>query len=150
MGRLGAADHEDDPPLCGRDTVPELESLDTEVPVVRDDRLVSGYVRMEQKSGLIGIYEKADPKHVWDDGTSWKAEHELFEPDYECIMPWLTNAFERMPVLAELGIKRTVHGAISLRAAIAVTGRNMSGLRLDFRGDVDFRARDRRKHAELE
>ena len=95
------------------DVVPEFLELDTELPVVRDDRLVSGYVRMEQKSGLIGIYEKADPNHVWDDGTPWDAEHELFEPDYERIMPWLQNALERMPVLAELGIKRTVHGAIT-------------------------------------
>ena len=95
------------------DTVPEFEALETELPVVRDDRLVSGYVRMQQKSGLIGIYEKANPNHVWDDGTPWEVEHELFEPDYERIMPWLTNAFERMPVLAELGIKRTVHGAIT-------------------------------------
>jgi dimethylglycine dehydrogenase len=95
------------------ETVPEFEELDTELPVVRDDRMVSGYVRMEQKSGLIGIYEKANPNTVWDDGTPWEAEHELFEPDFERIMPWLENAFERMPVLAERGIKRTVHGAIT-------------------------------------
>ena len=95
------------------DTVPEFAALDRELPVVRDDRLVSGYVRMEQRSGLIGIYEKANPNTVWDDGTPWEAEHELFEPDYDRIVPWLENAFERMPVLAELGIKRTVHGAIT-------------------------------------
>ena len=28
-------------------------------------------------------------------------------------MPWLENALERMPIFAELGIKRDVHGAIS-------------------------------------
>jgi dimethylglycine dehydrogenase len=28
-------------------------------------------------------------------------------------MPWLENAMERMPIFAELGIKREVHGAIS-------------------------------------
>ena len=37
------------------DTVPEFLELDHELPVVRDDRLVSGYIRMEQKSGLSGI-----------------------------------------------------------------------------------------------
>ncbi len=95
------------------DTVPEFLELERELPVVRDDPLVSGYIRMEQKSGLIGIYEKANPNTVWDDGTPWEAEHELFEPDYDRILPWLENAFERMPVLAELGIKRTVHGAIT-------------------------------------
>ena len=95
------------------DTVPEFMELQTELPVVRDDRLVSGYIRMEQKSGLIGIYEKADPNAVWIDGCPWEAENELFDPDYDRIMPWLENSLDRMPVLSELGIKREVHGAIS-------------------------------------
>ena len=95
------------------DTVPEFQALDKELPVVRDDRMVSGYIRMEQKSGLIGIYEKANPRTVWEDGCPWEAEHELFSPDYDRIMPWLENAMGRMPVFAELGIKREVHGAIS-------------------------------------
>jgi dimethylglycine dehydrogenase len=95
------------------DTVPEFLGLDKELPVVRDDRLVSGYIRMEQKSGLIGIYEKANPNTVWEDHCPWEAENELFEPDYDRIMPWLENAMGRMPILAELGIKREVHGAIS-------------------------------------
>ncbi|TKB36780.1 MAG: FAD-dependent oxidoreductase, partial [Mesorhizobium sp.] len=95
------------------DTVPEFMTLEKELPVVRDDRLVSGYIRMEQKSGLIGIYEKAKPNAVWIEGCPWEAEHELFEPDYDRIMPWLENAMGRMPVLSQLGIKRAVHGAIS-------------------------------------
>lgn len=95
------------------DTVPEFMTLEKELPVVRDDRLVSGYVRMEQKSGLIGIYEKANPNAVWLEGCPWEAEHELFEPNYDRIMPWLENAMGRMPVLSQLGIKRAVHGAIS-------------------------------------
>ncbi|MEC9329857.1 MAG: FAD-dependent oxidoreductase, partial [Pseudomonadota bacterium] len=95
------------------DTVPQFHELADELPVVRDDRLVSGYVRMEQKSGLIGIYEKANPNPVWLDGCPWEAENELFEPDYDRIMPWLENAMNRMPVLSDLGIKRAVHGAIS-------------------------------------
>ena len=95
------------------DTVSEFLELDRELPVVRDDKLVSGYVRMEQKSGLIGIYEKTNPNTVWEDHCPWEAENELFEADYERIMPWLENALERMPILAELGIKREVHGAIS-------------------------------------
>ena len=95
------------------DTVPEFRDLERELPVVRDDKLVSGYIRMEQKSGLIGIYEKENPNTVWEDHCPWEAENELFEADYERIMPWLENAMERMPVFAELGIKREVHGAIS-------------------------------------
>ncbi len=95
------------------DTVAEFQQLDTELPVIRDDKLVSGYIRMEQKSGLIGIYEKANPNTVWEDHCPWDAENELFAPDYDRVMPWLENALQRMPVLAGYGIKRDVHGAIS-------------------------------------
>ena len=95
------------------ETVPEFQGLRAELPVVRDDRKVSGYIRMEQQSGLIGIYEKANATTVWDQGTPWESEHELFEPDYERIMPWLENAMDRMPVFAEIGIRRVVHGAIT-------------------------------------
>jgi len=95
------------------DTVPEFQSLDTELPVIRDDRKVSGYIRMEQRSGLIGIYEKENPNVVWEDHCPWEAENELFQPDYDRVMPWLEQAMERMPIFADLGIKRDVHGAIS-------------------------------------
>ncbi len=95
------------------DTVPEFVDLERELPVIRDDKLVSGYIRMEQKSGLIGIYEKENPNSVWHDHCPWEAENELFEADYDRVMPYLENALERVPVLAELGIKREVHGAIS-------------------------------------
>ena len=95
------------------DPVPEFADLDYELPVIRDDKLVSGYIRMEQKRGLIGVYEKENPNTVWEDYCPWEAENELFEADYDRIMPWLENALERMPILAELGISRDVHGAIS-------------------------------------
>jgi glycine/D-amino acid oxidase-like deaminating enzyme len=90
-----------------------VHGLEKELPVIRDDKLVSGYIRMEQKSGLIGIYEKENPNTVWEDHCPWEAENELFEADYDRIMPWLENAMGRMPIFAELGIKREVHGAIS-------------------------------------
>ncbi|MEM9784199.1 MAG: FAD-dependent oxidoreductase [Pseudomonadota bacterium] len=95
------------------DPVPAFAELETELPVIRDDRRVSGYIRMEQRRGLIGIYEKADPNAVWVDHCPWEAENELFAPDYGRVMPWLEAAMDRMPVLAELGISRDVHGAIS-------------------------------------
>jgi len=96
------------------DTVREFLDLEHELPVVRDDMTYSGYIRMEQKSGLIGIYEKTDPRTIWDDGTPWEAENELFEPDYDRVMPYLEKALERMPVLEQYGIKREVHGAIPM------------------------------------
>ena len=93
--------------------VPEFQDLDTELPVIRDDRKVSGYIRMEQKRGLIGIYEKENPNTVWEDHCPWEAENELFAADYDRVMPWLEESLNRMPVFAELGITREVHGAIS-------------------------------------
>ena len=93
--------------------VPEFANLDRELPVIRDDRKVSGYIRMEQKRGLIGIYEKENPNTVWEDHCPWEAENELFDPDYERVMPWLEESLRRMPIFAELGITREVHGAIS-------------------------------------
>ena len=95
------------------DTVAEFQDLSTELPVIRDDKQVSGYIRMEQKSGLIGIYEKTNPNVVWEDHCPWDSENELFAADYDRVMPWLENALQRMPVLADYGIKRDVHGAIS-------------------------------------
>lgn len=95
------------------DPVPEFADLGRELPVIRDDKLVSGYIRMEQKRGLIGIYEKVNPNTVWEDHCPWEAENELFAADYDRVMPWLENAMNRMPVFANLGISREVHGAIS-------------------------------------
>lgn len=93
--------------------VDAFKQLETELPVMRDDAVVSGYIRMERHSGLIGIYEKANPRSVWEDGTPWEADHHLFPPDYDRIAPWLEAAFDRMPILAEVGIQKAIHGAIT-------------------------------------
>ncbi|WP_170573681.1 FAD-dependent oxidoreductase [Ruegeria atlantica] len=93
--------------------VPEFLNLDKELPVIRDDRKVSGYIRMEQQRGLIGIYEKENPNSVWHDHCPWEYENWLFDADYDRVMPWLEESLNRMPIFAELGIQRDVHGAIS-------------------------------------
>ena len=93
--------------------VPEFQELETELPVIRDDKKVSGYIRMEQKKGLIGIYEKDNVNSVWHDECPWHYENWLFDADYDRIMPWLEESLNRMPIFAELGITREVHGAIS-------------------------------------
>ncbi|WP_170454199.1 FAD-dependent oxidoreductase [Ruegeria arenilitoris] len=93
--------------------VPEFQDIDHELPVIRDDRKVSGYIRMEQKRGLIGIYEKENSNSVWHDHCPWDYENWLFDADYDRVMPWLEESLNRMPVFADLGIQREVHGAIS-------------------------------------
>ena len=95
------------------DNVPEFQDLETELPVIRDDRKVSGYIRMEQKRGLIGIYEKENSNSVWHDECPWDYENWLFDADYDRVMPYLEESLNRMPIFAELGIQREVHGAIS-------------------------------------
>lgn len=95
------------------DTVQEF--LDRpELPVMRDNSF-GGYIRQEQKSGLIGIYEGHVCPTVWTmpDGAPWQAENELFEADYDSIGDFLMRAFDRMPILENLGIKRVVRGAIT-------------------------------------
>ncbi|WP_170340309.1 FAD-dependent oxidoreductase [Ruegeria arenilitoris] len=93
--------------------VPQFQDLDHELPVIRDDRKVSGYIRMEQKRGLIGIYEKENTNSVWHDHCPWDYENWLFDADYDRVMPWLEESLNRMPIFADLGIQREVHGAIS-------------------------------------
>ncbi|MCG7520307.1 FAD-dependent oxidoreductase [Ruegeria sp. Ofav3-42] len=95
------------------DPVPEFQDLDKELPVIRDDPKVSGYIRMEQKRGLIGIYEKENPNSVWHDYCPWEYENWLFDADYDRVMPWLEESLNRMPIFSDLGISRVVHGAIS-------------------------------------
>lgn len=95
------------------DTVPQFEGR-AELPVMRDNAF-GGYIRQEQKSGLIGIYEGHVCPTVWEmpEGAPWAAENELFQADYDSIGDFLMVAFDKMPVLAELGIKRVVRGAIT-------------------------------------
>ena len=94
------------------DDVPAFSKMDHEIPVTRDDYFC-GYVRREQHSALIGLYDKQDPKSVWLDGCPWESANELFDPNWEGITPWLENCFERMPSLTERGIKRVVNGGIT-------------------------------------
>ncbi|MDE0605818.1 MAG: FAD-dependent oxidoreductase [Acidimicrobiaceae bacterium] len=94
------------------DVVAEFAELEHELPVIRDD-YISGYVRQEQQSGLIGIYEQHDAEAAWPDGPAWSLENPLFPADFDRIGFWLARAFERVPVLEPVGIKRVIRGAIA-------------------------------------
>jgi dimethylglycine dehydrogenase len=67
-----------------------------EVPEVRDQRKVSSEIRMEQKKGLIGIYEKANPNTVRDGHCPWETENKLSDADCCSIMPWLEESRNRI------------------------------------------------------
>jgi len=98
------------------DNVPEFAEMDVaglgEIPVTRDDYFC-GYLRREQGSALIGLYDKQDPQSVWLDGCPWDSDSELFDPNWDGIAPWLANCFERFPSLADRGIRTVVNGAIT-------------------------------------
>ena len=93
--------------------VPEFLSRDEEFPVIRDPH-ASAYLRQEQKSGLVGIYEQIGMTEAWAPRgfPNWDSDSELFPDDLERLMPWLGRALERMPLLEDAGIKRIVNGAI--------------------------------------
>ncbi len=96
------------------EALPDFVASDTELPVMRDPA-TSGYYRQEQKSGLIGVYEHYGAKEAWDNRggfPEWDSENELFDGDIDRIAPWLEQAFERMPIFANAGIKRVINGAI--------------------------------------
>ncbi|MGB5706754.1 MAG: FAD-dependent oxidoreductase [Arenicellales bacterium] len=96
------------------DTVQTFVETDAEMPVIRDP-YPSSYYRQEQKSGLIGIYEMANSEECWthrDGWPEWDSENELFDPDFDNIMPYIERVMERVPMWGDLGIKRVVCGAI--------------------------------------
>ena len=93
--------------------IQEFIDREEEIPVMRDP-YASAYLRQEQKSGLIGIYEHDNTAEAWPPGglPEWEGDSELFDEDLERLMPWLERALERMPIIADAGIKRIVNGAI--------------------------------------
>ena len=96
------------------DTVQEFLDRDDEMPVLRDP-YPSAYYRQEQKSALIGIYETENSEECWTHRggwPEWESENELFDPDFDNLMPYIERVMERIPMWGELGIKRVVCGAI--------------------------------------
>ena len=93
--------------------VREFVDRDEEIPVIRDPR-ASAYLRQEQHSGLVGVYEQIAMAEAWEPGgfPSWASDSELFPDNLDGLMPWLGYAMERMPVFEDAGIKRIVNGAI--------------------------------------
>ena len=96
------------------ETVQEFLDYDGEMPVMRDP-YPSAYYRQEQKSGLIGIYETANSEECWTHRggwPEWDSENELFDANFDTLMPYIERVMERVPMWSELGIKRIVCGAI--------------------------------------
>ncbi len=82
-----------------------------ELPMIRDPE-ESWYLRQERDGLICGPYEKnANPWSV--DGVPADFGMELLPPDLDRVEPIVAQAMERVPMLAEAGIKTVVNGPIT-------------------------------------
>ncbi len=94
------------------ETVPEVEALDFELPVVRDPR-ASCYYRQEIDGLLIGPYEMSGSRPYGVDGIDWDLHFHLPGEDLDVLEECLDFAQQRIGVLSEAGIKQVVSGPIT-------------------------------------
>lgn len=88
-----------------------IEAGEKELPIIRDPE-ESWYVRQERDGLIVGPYEKAAPP--WSvDGVPADFGMELLPPDLERVEHIVAMAMERVPALAEAGIKTIVNGPIT-------------------------------------
>ncbi len=90
------------------ETIPEIEAMDRRLPSVAD-RDGEYYLRQEGQGLLVGAYEKGG-KFWAEQGTPSDFGHELLPDDFERIEENIMRACDRIPVLAEAGIKRNING----------------------------------------
>ena len=93
------------------DSMPELEALDYQVPVVRDP-FDDFYSRQEKNGLLVGVYEQAC-KTFGMDGIDPNFTKDLCPSDLDRCLPNMEGIFERMPALQEAGIHTVVNGPIT-------------------------------------
>ncbi|WP_417733892.1 GcvT family protein [Roseovarius sp.] len=93
------------------DDIPAIAKAGHRMPLLRCP--ISDYYSRQEKGGLlVGFYEQ-DCKTWGMDGISPSFSNDLCPDDLDRVMDVLEGAFERMPVLAEVGIKRIVNGPIT-------------------------------------
>jgi dimethylglycine dehydrogenase len=93
------------------ETIPEIASLKTELPMVVDLEGFT-YMRQDQKGMLIGIYE-TQPQHWSMDGAPWDYGVELLQENIDRIATELELVHRRYPVLQTTGIRNWVNGAFT-------------------------------------
>jgi dimethylglycine dehydrogenase len=90
------------------ETMADVSAHGTRLPSV-SDRDGEYYLRQEGQGLLVGAYEK-DMKFWAEDGTPLDFAHDLFPDDLERIEENMMNAIERVPAVAQAGIKRVING----------------------------------------
>ena len=95
--------------------VPEITARtaagDPELPIIRDPE-ESWYVRQERDGFIVGPYE-ADGRPWGVDGIPGEFGMELLPPDLDRVESIVAMAMERVPALADAGIKTIVNGPIT-------------------------------------
>ncbi|TPK50708.1 MULTISPECIES: FAD-dependent oxidoreductase [unclassified Mesorhizobium] len=97
------------------DTVPEIADRIAagakELPIIRDPE-ESWYLRQERDGFIVGPYEKS--AHPWAvDGVPPEFGMDLLPPDLDRVEHIIALAMERVPALANAGIKTVVNGPIT-------------------------------------
>ena len=90
------------------ETMPEIAAMDRRLPSIAD-RDGEYYLRQEGQGLLVGAYER-DGRFWAVDGTPLDFGHELLPDDLDRIEENMAAACERLPALAEVGIKRVING----------------------------------------
>jgi len=114
VGRMVGVDH----PLVPMqhhylvtEPVPQIAALTSEMPAVTDLEGFT-YLRQEQDSVLLGVYER-DPRHWQVEGAEWDYGMVLIPEEIDRISPELMIGLDRFPALHDVGIRRWVNGAIT-------------------------------------
>ncbi len=114
VGRMVGVDH----PLVPMphhylvtDEIPVVAAIEGLMPAVTDLEGFT-YLQREGNGVLLGIYEQR-PVHWQVDGAPWDFGMTLFPEDVERIAPELRMAFERFPVLRDVGVRKWVNGAFT-------------------------------------
>ena len=106
---------------------PDLVAREDRVPMVRCPR-DTFYMRQEKKGLLVGIYEH-DCKTFGMDGIAPDFVNSLCPDDLDRLLPKMEPIFERLPCLAEAGVKSVVNGPISYAADAGPLVDRQPGLR---------------------
>jgi dimethylglycine dehydrogenase len=114
VGRMVGVDHPLVPMLhhyLVTEEIPAVAAIDGLMPAVTD---LEGFTYLQREGDgiLLGIYEQ-HPVHWAVDGAPWDFGMTLFPEEIDRILPELRMAYERFPVLRDVGIRRWVNGAFT-------------------------------------
>lgn len=93
------------------DSMPEIEALDYQVPVVRDP-FDDFYSRQEKNGLLVGVYEQGC-KTFGMNGIDPNFTKDLCPSDLDRCLENMEGIFERMPALQTVGIHSVINGPIT-------------------------------------